>query len=479
MSAHTRWLAALAGLTALRLVVAAAAPLAPDEAYYWVWSRALAPGYLDHPPMVALWIRAGTALAGDTAFGIRLFGPIATAIGSLLLADAGSRLFPGRNAGLWAAILMNATLLVGAGAATMTPDAPLLFFWVAALWVMARIVSGGHGAWFLAVGLAAGLALDSKYTAVFLGAGIALWLLFTAPGRRWMRTPWPWAGLALAAAAFAPVLAWNAAHDWASFAKQGSRAGVFSIGRAAKYLPELIGGQFGLATPIIFLLCCAGVASMLRRRDPAARLIAALTLPATLVFMEHAFGDRVQANWPAILYPTATLAAGALAGQRWQRLRIPGASLGFAVSAIVYIQATLAPLTLSPHTDPTMRQLAGWPVLAMQVETAAADAAFVASDDYGAAAQLARLLPATLPVLGDDARWRFFDLPRPDVAGRQGLLLRSMRRGEDFDSAAFSNVERIGTVARVRGGVTAEAFRVYRVTAAPGDRLATLPRPEP
>ena len=51
-------LAALAALTALRLIVAAATPLAPDEAYYWVWSRALAPGFLDHPPMVALWIRA-------------------------------------------------------------------------------------------------------------------------------------------------------------------------------------------------------------------------------------------------------------------------------------------------------------------------------------------------------------------------------------------------------------------------------------
>ena len=35
-------------------------PLSPDEAYYWVWSHALAAGYLDHPPMVALWVRAGT-----------------------------------------------------------------------------------------------------------------------------------------------------------------------------------------------------------------------------------------------------------------------------------------------------------------------------------------------------------------------------------------------------------------------------------
>ncbi|NVN13106.1 4-amino-4-deoxy-L-arabinose transferase, partial [Nguyenibacter vanlangensis] len=57
---------ALAAVTVLRLVVAGCSGLSPDEAYYWVWSRALAPGYLDHPPMVAVWIRAGCALFGDT-----------------------------------------------------------------------------------------------------------------------------------------------------------------------------------------------------------------------------------------------------------------------------------------------------------------------------------------------------------------------------------------------------------------------------
>ncbi len=72
-------------------------PLAPDEAYYWVWSRALAAGYLDHPPMVALWIRAGTALAGDTPLGIRLLGPLSAPLGSLLLVGrAGPASRPGR-----------------------------------------------------------------------------------------------------------------------------------------------------------------------------------------------------------------------------------------------------------------------------------------------------------------------------------------------------------------------------------------------
>jgi hypothetical protein len=43
LSSESRGLiSALAAVTLIRLVVAATAPLAPDEAYYWVWSHALA-----------------------------------------------------------------------------------------------------------------------------------------------------------------------------------------------------------------------------------------------------------------------------------------------------------------------------------------------------------------------------------------------------------------------------------------------------
>ena len=36
-------------------------PLSFDEAYYWLWSKHLACGYYDHPPMIAFVIRAGTS----------------------------------------------------------------------------------------------------------------------------------------------------------------------------------------------------------------------------------------------------------------------------------------------------------------------------------------------------------------------------------------------------------------------------------
>ncbi len=453
-----RALTALAVLTAVRLAVAAVAPLSADEAYYWVWSRALAPGYLDHPPMVALWIRAGTALAGQGAFGIRLLGPLAAALGSVLLARAAEDLFPGRRLGVPAAVLLNATLLLGAGAVTMTPDTPLLLFWTAALWALARLHATGRAGWWLAVGLLAGAALDSKYTAALLGLGVALWLAGVPEGRRWLRTPWPWAGGALAALCFAPVLWWNAGHGWASFAKQGGRTGDWRPAEALGHVAELLGSQLGLGTPGVAVLCAAGIGWAARRwRQPAPALLAALTVPGALVFLQHALGDRVQANWPAILFPAGCIAAAAAAPRFWR----PAAGLGFAITAVAYLQAATAVLPLPRGLDPTLIRLGGWDGLAQDVR--ARGGAFVAADNYGLAAILAHDLPG--PVVGAEPRWALFRLPAAAVAGREGVLVRSRRRAGPPDPAPWSAIVPAGRAVRSRDGAVAEEYDLYRVTA--------------
>ena len=454
-----RPLALLMLLTALRLVVAGITPLSPDEAYYWVWSRALQPGYLDHPPMVALWIRAGTMLAVQGAFGIRLLAPVAAAVGSILLARAAEDLFPGRRLGVAAAALLNATLLMAAGAVTMTPDTPLLFFWTAALWALARLHATRRPGWWLGVGVFAGAALDSKYTAVLLGAGIALWLAGSAEGRGWLRTIWPWAGGALAGLCFAPVLWWNAGHGWASFAKQGGRTGDWRPAQALSHLAELVGSQLGLGTPGVALLCAAGLWMAARRwrQGAAPALLAALSLPSIAVFLQHAIGDRVQANWPAILFPGACVAAAAYAPRFWR----PAASLGYAIAALVYLQAATAMLPLPRGLDPTLIRLGGWDGLAEQAN--ATHPAFIAADNYGVAALLAHDLPG--PVIGAEPRWSLFELPQASVVGQSGLLVHSQRRTGGPDPAPWASITPAGTATRTRNGIVAERYDLFHVTA--------------
>ncbi|MBO1079533.1 glycosyltransferase family 39 protein [Roseomonas sp. 573] len=473
------WLLALLALTALRLLGAALLPVSPDEAYYWVWGRALAPSYYDHPPMVALWTATGTALLGDNALGLRLLAPVGVAIGSVLLARAGEDLFPGRRVGEWGAALLNATLLFAAGSVLITPDTPLLVFWCAALWAAARLHRTQDGRWWLAFGVFAGLALLSKYTALLLGGGVVLWLLAEPRVRPWLLRWQLWAGGVLAIALFLPVVWWNSQHEWVSFAKQGGRAGTVGTGSSLRYLGELLGGQIALATPVVFVLCVAGTAMACRAwwrdRLPAAGLLVTLTVPAAALFLWQALGSRVQGNWPAILYPTACLAAAAFLGPRWRGWKLAGMGIGLAVMFAALLQASFAPLPLPRRSDPTLARLGGWPAFAAEVEAARQQrgAIFVATEEYGLAAELALHLPPGTPVVALGDRWDLFDLP-PPPQGQAGLLVRSERRGDG--PPLWPGATPDGGAVRQRKGIEAERYRLYAVRVAPGDPpLALLP----
>ena len=80
--------AAIAALNLWGAVMAARLPLSADEAYYWLWSKHLAAGYYDHPPLVAFVIRMGTWLFGDSEFGVRFGGVIRPRLASWFVGRA-------------------------------------------------------------------------------------------------------------------------------------------------------------------------------------------------------------------------------------------------------------------------------------------------------------------------------------------------------------------------------------------------------
>ncbi|WP_298281556.1 glycosyltransferase family 39 protein [Acidocella sp.] len=415
---RARWLigGALAALTLLRLLVAARLDLAPDEAYYALWAAHLQPGYYDHPPMVALFIRAGEALGGKTALGVRLLAPLSALLGSLLVWDAADRLFPAQKPGWRAALLMNATLLIGAGAIIITPDTPLLLFWSAALNAVARLIQTGRRRWWLAAGLAMGLALLSKYTALLFLIAAFFWLLASPWGRLRLRTPWPWLAAALALLLFAPDIAWNAAHHWVSYAKQGGRVDGFKPARSVQFLTELLLGQLGLLTPGIFVLALAGTWRLRHFRSPAAGLLLWLTLIPAAVMFEHVLTGRVQANWLAILYPSLVIAAALPPAPALRRWFTPALALGFGVSGLAYAQALTLALPLSPRLDPIALQLSGW--RALTAEVAALKAPYITADDYALASELAFYGPPGLRIIGFTPRWA-------DLTGTSPAMLPS------------------------------------------------------
>src|SRR4051794_36260110 len=68
--------------TLVRLFIGIILSPYPDETYYWDWSRRVAMGYFDHPPMIAWLIAAGGRLAAvfggqSSGLSIRLFPALA------------------------------------------------------------------------------------------------------------------------------------------------------------------------------------------------------------------------------------------------------------------------------------------------------------------------------------------------------------------------------------------------------------------
>ena len=131
----------------------------------------------------------------------------------------------------------------------MTPDAPLTAAWACALYFLDRsLLDGKRSAWWRA-GVCIGLGLLSKYTIALLGPATLVFVMLDSQARAWLRRPQPYLAAVIAALLFAPVIKWNAAHDWASFAFQSSRRLSASVRFS---LPELIGAAALLLTPFDF-----------------------------------------------------------------------------------------------------------------------------------------------------------------------------------------------------------------------------------
>src|SRR5277367_2754923 len=257
----------VSALVLLRLVGAASTPLTFDEAYYWIWSKNLALGYYDHPPGVALVIRLGTMIAGDTELGVRLVSILLALPMSFAVYRAAAILFGGRRVAATATILLNVTLMAAVGTLIVTPDSPLLVASSFIVLCLAKVLETGRGAWWLAVGAAVGAALLSKYTALFFGPAILIWLVSVPKLRRWLISPWPYLGGVVSAAIFAPVILWNADHHWVSFLKQFGRARIEDF--RPVFIGELIPTQIAFATPLVFILGTMGLYALFTRKAGA------------------------------------------------------------------------------------------------------------------------------------------------------------------------------------------------------------------
>jgi 4-amino-4-deoxy-L-arabinose transferase-like glycosyltransferase len=469
-------------LLALQALAAGRLELTFDEAYYTLWSRSLSFGYLDHPPMVALLIRASTSLFGGSELGVRALSLLVVGAMPALIAFIAWRLFGSAEKAALAALMWIAMPLVSIGAAFVSPDAPLVVFWTLGLAALVELWRTGERRWLIALGLALGLALQSKFTAAFFAAGVALALVATPSLRRWLLSPALLAGLAVALMIFAPFVVWNAAHGWATFAKQLGRSGP--SGFAPYYFAEFLVAQIGLMNPLVFAALVPALAAIPSRtpvsprsRDEARRILACTIAPAAVYFLLHSLHDRVQGNWLAPLYPAAAILAAdwvaesrRAAGSRFAaaiaKAALWAAPIGFVVAALTFAEAMTGAVPLGP-ADPLAR-LEGFRGLARDLDAKARveKAAYVLTQGYALTSLMTYYGDPALPLVQPEQRmrWIFEREPPESLFAAPGLALGEP--GRHFDlilRMRFREVEPAGLLQRRQAGGALEAYELYRV----------------
>jgi 4-amino-4-deoxy-L-arabinose transferase-like glycosyltransferase len=443
--AFRRWLAVaalIAAMTVLRVVYASLIDLRTDEAYYWTWSKESVLSFLDHPPMIAWFIRFGTAIFGDTNLGVRFAGILAMLVTQLLLADIVRRVTHDFRAVVLAVLMPEAALYYGLLMAKVSPDIALIPFSVAMVWALVRLHESGDGRWWLAAGLFAGLALLSKFTAVMVVPAVAAFMLVPDWRRRWLRSPYPWAAVLIAVTVFLPVLIWNAQHEWASFRFQFVRA-TATHELSLRTVGDYIGLQFGLVGFILLPVVLSGLALTAwrgyRRGDAVAVLLSTAVIVPFGYFFWKSLTLRVGDTWPMFMWPIGFAAAainiamlpreGFPAWMVQSTIAWANAAIvsGIAFVVLVFLYYVVAPWNFIGKADPIGGE-AGYEQVVdrAQAQLQKTGATWIATTDYRTYAMLRWFFRDRVPVIQINERGRFIGFRDPGVnliRGHTGLYV--------------------------------------------------------
>jgi len=434
-------IAAVLLVAGFKLYLAASLGLFQDEAFYWMESQRLAPSYSDIPPLTAFVIRAGTEGFGTHVLGVRSFFLLAGAVVPLLLYWLARPIVGTRDAWLAAGCALLMPLVAVAVGAVAVADSLLIPVSLVFFGAFERATRTAEFKWWWLAGIALALGLLAHYRFATVALAGIVYLLFSANGRRMLKTPGPWLSAVLGALGLLPVL-------WFSFAQEHQALQFQFVDRHPwSFDPaglKFVIDQALLTTPLLFGFLVAAWLRLGReaRQADDRRLLLWLfaTFPAGAYFLLSPFmGQQFETfHWPLIGYlPLLVVLPDLLrSARRW----LAGATLALAV---VFALAVGGVLVLQGHMDylhssfPGLvfkknSNFAGWRPMAERAETwlqrLNGDELLLVGDHYVTAAQLSfytgRTAYTTEPwKLANDGRapqMRIWELDEVGVAEQRG-----------------------------------------------------------
>lgn len=345
----------------VHLLIAPSVDLSVDEAHYGLYARFLDLSYFDHPPLVG-WLLWLLSPLGLNEFTLRLPSAAIYIICCLLLyrISVSDRSTHSELQGLVAVGLFSLTPMVQLLGFGLVPEFPLLMW---SLLIASAVIKqeGGTLKFWLYLGLLFGLAGLTKYTAILLVPGLALYWLLQGQLPGILKSGQFYAGMLLAALLISPVLIWNMQNDWASFRYQlnHTAGGEWELVEVAK--------AFGVQILSYSLVLVIGGLIALRKiaRPGRQGVLACMALPV-IAFITISSGNGASLpHWSLLAWALLTPEISRWLIEGWQQrsirwLGIVSSILALCLSATLLFLLAFKPLGSAPWMAPAMRDLVGW-----------------------------------------------------------------------------------------------------------------------
>jgi hypothetical protein len=358
-----------------------------DELYFRAAGRRLDWGYVDQPPLTPLLARLFAF--GDSPATMRIAATLTGAAIVVVVALTARELGAGCAAQVLAAAataLSIFVLAVGHMWSTASVDTML---WTVIGFFAIRLLRTGDGRWWIAIGAAVGLALTNKWLVPLLVLALGVSVVVVGP-RQVLRTWWLAAGVAVALVISAPVVIWQATHDFPLLTVARGISEVDGSENRLLFLPL----QLLYLSPVLVPLLVAGFLALWRDRRFRA---VAMSYPV-LCALTLASGGKSYYTMPVLLL---LLAAAAEPAWRWalrHRAVAAGAALAGAAVSIVSTLPVLPVSALTPllALNKEQGEQVGWPEFSASVARAWRQAdpnSVIFTRNYGQAGAVERYGP--------------------------------------------------------------------------------------